>query len=104
MLKSRGGAGILAHCWLGQSWAGDPDRGFDRKQPGGWLYNILPYMELQAIHDLGKDGNATTGDFDKSKAAGIWQACTTPIVNYYCPSRHQALAYPRYTGYADTTT
>ena len=79
-------------------WAGDPDRGFDRKQPGGWLYNILPYMELGALHDLGKDGNSTTGDYDKSKAAGIWQACTTPVVNYYCPSRHQAMAIVRNTG------
>ena len=78
-------------------WAGDPDRGFDRKQPGGWLYNILPYMELQALHDLGKDGNSTTGDYDKSKAAGIWLACSTPIVNYYCPSRHPAMPIVRDT-------
>ena len=33
--------------WWG-SWVGDPDRGFDSRQPGGWIYNILPFIEEQA--------------------------------------------------------
>ena len=31
----------------------DPDQGFDKRQPGGWAYNTLPYIEEQTIHDLG---------------------------------------------------
>ena len=89
--------GFLPSGGWSSHWAGDPDRGFDRRQPGGWLYNILPYMELQTVHDLGKDGNSTTGDYDVSKAAGIWLACSTPIVNYYCPSRHPAMPIVRDT-------
>ena len=30
--------------WGGQ-WTGDPDRGFDERQPGGWVFNILPGVE-----------------------------------------------------------
>jgi prepilin-type N-terminal cleavage/methylation domain-containing protein len=29
-------------------WSGDPDRGVDQRQPGGWSYIILPYIE----HDV----------------------------------------------------
>ena len=94
-LNHESAQGFLPAGGWGPPWAGDPDRGFDRKQPGGWLYNILPYMEMQALHDMGQNGNSTTGDYDKSKAAGIWQACTTPVVNYYCPTRHQSLAIAR---------
>src|SRR5690349_21627560 len=34
-------------------WSGDPDRGFDRRQPGGWSYTVLPFIEQKALHDLG---------------------------------------------------
>ena len=37
----------------GFGWTGDADRGTDWRQPGGWIYNVLPYIEQQALHDLG---------------------------------------------------
>ena len=36
----------------GWYWIGDPDRGTSSAQPGGWIYNLLPYMEQQSLHDL----------------------------------------------------
>ena len=45
-------AGLPTNGW-GFRWTGDADRGNDWRQPGCWLYNILPYIEQQALHDLG---------------------------------------------------
>ena len=69
-------------------WAGEPTRGFDERQPGGWLYNILPYMEQQALHDLGIDQGLT------GNRPGFTQRVSTPLATYNCPSRRQAIAYP----------
>ena len=33
-------------------WTGDADLGNDWRQPGGWIYNVLPYLEQQPLHDL----------------------------------------------------
>ena len=68
----------------GYAWAGDPTRGFDKKQPGGWLYNILPYLELQSLHDLGSDGNP----------AEFVQRVSTPVSAFICPTRRPAIAFP----------
>ncbi len=38
----------------GWQWAADPDRGNADMQPGGWHYNILPFIEQSDLHDLGK--------------------------------------------------
>jgi prepilin-type N-terminal cleavage/methylation domain-containing protein/prepilin-type processing-associated H-X9-DG protein len=70
----------------GYLWAGDPDRGADRRQPGGWTYTILPYMEQQSLHDLG------TGATDKKPTRNTLIA--TPLAGYYCPSRRAAVVYP----------
>jgi prepilin-type N-terminal cleavage/methylation domain-containing protein/prepilin-type processing-associated H-X9-DG protein len=68
----------------GWTWAGDPDRGFGKRQPGGWLYSILPYMELGNLHDLGLNKN-----YD-----GNVIAAETPISTFICPTRRDAIAYP----------
>ena len=37
----------------GTWWTGDADLGTGQQQPAGWLYNVLPYIEQQAMHDMG---------------------------------------------------
>lgn len=74
-------------------WVGDPDRGFGVKQPGGWIYNVLPFMEQQALHDLqmGKSGT------DRTDAAAQMVQTALPAMN--CPSRRSAIPYPNATAF-----
>ena len=78
----------------GWRYAGDPDRGFGDKQPGGWYYCVLPYTEHSALHDLGKDGNADQVSLEQQ--AGTLQRLSSVVSVFYCPSRRGAESY-RYT-------
>ncbi len=73
----------------GWSWGGaDPDRGFGLKQYGGWIYNILPYLEQQPLHNLG------TGLTDAQKSTLSGQRNVTPLEVLYCPTRRAVNVYP----------
>ncbi len=67
-------------------WVGDPDRGVDKEQPGGWVYNVLPYIEQQPLHDLGADGNSMDGDSNGTKKALAATRAQTPLGVMNCPS------------------
>ena len=71
----------------GWCWLGEPDRGYGVAQPGGWSYNILPYMDQQNLHDLGA---GQTGTALKTSRAQLF---TTPLVMYDCPSRRPLTLY-----------
>jgi len=73
-------------------WVGDADRGFGAKQPGGWIYNILPYVEQQALHDLGRGKSAADKRADANKVI------VSPIAGFHCPSRRRPKLYPDYNG------
>ncbi len=74
----------------GWAWGGDPDRGNDWRQPGGWIYNVLAYMEQQPLHDLGK--GLALGSQAKLDAGT--QRIATPIQFLNCPTRRPSTAYP----------
>src|SRR5688572_24210543 len=37
----------------GFRWVGDPDRGSGGRQPGGWAFALLPYLEATNVHAIG---------------------------------------------------
>ncbi len=72
----------------GWTWPGDPDRGYKNDQPGGWMYNILPWMEEGRLRSLGKGLTGT------AKQNAIRDAIQTPVKHYFCPSRRTAQTVP----------
>lgn len=74
----------------GHRWLGDPDLGFGAGQPGGWAYNCLPFLEQEALHQMG--AGLAWNDPDKLKANTARNAVPLPMFN--CPSRRRAVGYP----------
>jgi prepilin-type N-terminal cleavage/methylation domain-containing protein/prepilin-type processing-associated H-X9-DG protein len=92
-LLHEGTHGFLPGGGWGFGWTGDPDRGSGSDQPGGWSYSILPFIEQQALYDLGQDGQpdvVTT----KQKGAAV-QRDQVPLNVFNCPSRRSSIVYPR---------
>jgi len=93
--------GIAAHSHLdayglfptngwGWWWIGDPDRGVDRRQPGGWIFNLLPYLEQENVYDL-----QSGLPFQSTQRLGAAKTMLeTPIAMFNCPSRRPAALYP----------
>ncbi len=80
--------GIYPTGGWGWYWVGDPDRGYGVQQPGGWIYNILPHTEMNALHDLGRYGSASV------KQAAVLQLVSTALPFTHCPTRRRAALWP----------
>ena len=80
--------GFFPSSGWGYMWVGDPDMGFGEKQPGGWIYNLLPYMEMENLHQIG-----TGLAFDEKKKA-LKELKSAPVSLFHCPSKRAAKAYP----------
>lgn len=68
---------------------GNPDRGTDVKQPGGWLFNILPQLEQADVYNL---QSGKTGASLKTNAVQMIQ---TPLATMICPTRRQVTNFPQ---------
>lgn len=99
-LKQLGLASLVhedAHGYLpsggwGWLWVGDPDQGFGAEQPGGWLYNLLPFLEETALRDLGK------GASSPRKRTLLVSLVQTPLDIVHCPSRRAPQLFPMWQG------
>jgi prepilin-type N-terminal cleavage/methylation domain-containing protein len=90
-LESAGGA-LPSGGW-GYTWTGDPDSGTGEKQPGGWGFGILQYMEATSSFSIGK------GLTPAQKKVALTQQLATPVPVFYCPTRR-----PAATSYGSTET
>jgi prepilin-type N-terminal cleavage/methylation domain-containing protein len=69
----------------GWHWVGDPDRGYGMRQPGGWAYSVLTFLEEKNIAAMGK-GIASIAQ--KKAFLALMQIQPVPVFN--CPSRRGA--------------
>jgi len=85
----------------GWQWAGDPDAGYDKKQPGGWYFNVLAFTENAQVRELGSDGDYNTVT-PQQKSLGKERVETT-VDLFICPTRSGNGIYPyvHSSGYAN---
>jgi len=83
--------GLPSGGW-GNAWLGVPERGSIQKQPGGWAFAVLPYIEEEAVYKS-LEGVTTATAADRYKAA-----LAAPVSLFACPSRRSAAPLPVYAG------
>jgi prepilin-type N-terminal cleavage/methylation domain-containing protein/prepilin-type processing-associated H-X9-DG protein len=74
-------------CGWGWNWVGEPDRGTDKRQPGGWIYQLMAFMEQGNLQKLGA-GLLRTQQLKINS-----QMCGTVIPMFNCPSRRNGGPY-----------
>ncbi len=73
----------------GWMWTADADRGGNaEKQPGGWTYQTLPYLEQTNLYTMG------LGLSGAAKAAANTQRVQVPLAMHNCPTRRPLMLYP----------
>lgn len=65
----------------GWRWMADPDRGSGIQQPGGWIYQTLPFIEQSALHEVGR------GDSPGIKRLKLADLTSHSLSIVRCPSR-----------------
>ena len=84
----------------GWRWQPEPDAGYGIKQPGGWIYNSLEFLEEGNLREAG------AGLSGEAKTQALLAVVATPLEVFNCPSRREAIAYPlvRNTNLANNLT
>jgi prepilin-type N-terminal cleavage/methylation domain-containing protein len=80
--------GFLPGGGWGTNWVGDPNHGAGTKQPGGWVFNVLPFIDQQNVFAL------QAGLTGSAKSAAAVTMLSTPLVAFNCPTRRPLGLYP----------
>jgi prepilin-type N-terminal cleavage/methylation domain-containing protein len=78
-------AGHLPTGGWGWDWIGDPDRGFGKDQPGGWIFNLMPFSEENVEYASASDGQRDV--VTPKQASAIREIVVKPLPLIMCPSR-----------------
>ncbi|MDO4573920.1 MAG: DUF1559 domain-containing protein [Planctomycetia bacterium] len=70
-------------------YAGDADLGLGKKQCGSWQFQLLPFLEQDALYQLTSNNNPAS-----PYKEGITTLIQTPLAMFRCPSRRSAKVYP----------
>lgn len=71
----------------GFQWYTEGDRGATRKQPGGWPFALLPYIDQKPLYGL------RCHKYGDEKQKSLVTLLTTPLELFYCPSCRGADVY-----------
>jgi hypothetical protein len=71
------------------TWIGEPERATGPEQPGGWIFNLLGFLDEQSLRDAGRHQTGET------RMAALTQRCRTVLPLFHCPSRRDARTYPQ---------
>jgi prepilin-type N-terminal cleavage/methylation domain-containing protein/prepilin-type processing-associated H-X9-DG protein len=86
--------GFFPSAGWAKFYTADANRGYGPDQPGSWLYNVLTYVEEQALRDLGRGQAVNAAAF---RAASI-QLHQSVVSLFHCPTRRAARLYPHAWG------
>jgi prepilin-type N-terminal cleavage/methylation domain-containing protein len=73
----------------GYRWVGDPECSGGKRQPGSWGFSILPFIEQQAIYELGNGVNNAA-----QRQEALTTRLSTPVSTFVCPSRRNISVFP----------
>jgi prepilin-type N-terminal cleavage/methylation domain-containing protein/prepilin-type processing-associated H-X9-DG protein len=73
----------------GYNWVGEPDRGTDQSQPGGWIYNVLSFVDQEALRTHGADHTPLS----QARKTALGEVIKTPVPLFNCPSRRPVALY-----------
>ena len=81
--------GYFPSSGWGWRWTGDPDRGFGRRQPGGWGFDVVRFTEYSNVANMGAGLRN-----DDEKAQAMITAQANPVPFFHCPERRPVTTYP----------